>query len=226
MGGSSGSGTQATTQQPAERAKPPPQHIHLFCPKCKFAVDGTRVAFSTHKLDHKTWCKRCHRSHTVQNWTCQCHMPWHMCQKHRQEPERLRQIQQGRAKRKPHSTAKRPLEEACTEEGARKLDEAPKRTEPPNPDEQIDLGPSKPSDLLPSIRAKYRRILEKEGMPTLPSTGRDALEVSPSRETAGCKPPGSRRPRSEGAKQESRSQASSDEGAPTRALARCEPASS
>ena len=205
-------------------AKPPPQSIHLFCPKCQFAVDGTRVAFSTLKLDHKTWCKRCHRSHWVQDWTCQCQMPWHLCHTHRHEPQRLRQLQEGRAKKKHHNVPKRPLEEACTEAGAKRLDEAPKRQEAPAPDDQIDLGPNRPSTLLPNIRAKFRRILNKEEGNT-PSIGQPAPEVSPSRETAG---EGTRRLVGKGptgadqqaADHEKGSRADGEEEAPSRASAR------
>ena len=123
-------------------------------------MDGTRAAFSQNKLDHKTWCKRCHRSHLVQDWTCPCHIPWHMCLQHCNEPSRLRYNQQERSKRKHYSAPKRPLEEACTEEGARRLDQAPVQPSQQAAEDEIDLGPNKATRLLPKLRAKFRRLLD------------------------------------------------------------------
>ena len=156
-------GASASSSSPATPLKgnlPPPQMIFLYCPKCLFAVDGTRAAFTTNKLDHKTWCKRCHRSWAVQNWQCSCHMPWHACPKHKMEPSRLRDDKESKQSRKVHEAAKRPLAAACTEEGANQLDQAGRQASNLH-EEEIDLGPKRPKGrILPVLQAKYRRILQ------------------------------------------------------------------
>ena len=159
-----GSASSSSMAMPLMGRLPLPQRIFLYCPKCLFAVDGTRAAFAADKLDHKTWCKRCHRSWAVQNWQCSCHMPWHMCPTHNMEPSRLRDAKESKPSRRVHANAKRPLAEVCSEQGASQLDQAGRQSSNlPKEEDEIDLGPKQPKGrgrILPVLQAKYRRILQ------------------------------------------------------------------
>ena len=175
-----GSSTSSTSALPSPIGMLP-QMIFLYCPKCLFAVDGTRAAFVVDRLDHKTWCKRCHRSWAVQDWQCACHMPWHACPKHSKEPCRLRSDREGKRSRRTHTAPKRPLAEVCTEEGANMLDEAGRPSSNLlSATDEIDLGPKQPKGgLLPALRQRYRRILQAD-----PGKMEKALEGETSREVS------------------------------------------
>ena len=74
----------------------------------------------------------------------------------------MRKSKEGKHSKRPHTVPKRPLAEACTEEGARKLDEAG-RLPLPTQTEDIDLGPRKAmGEILPELRHKFRRILQND----------------------------------------------------------------
>ena len=162
-GAASASSDQRTCEGPDVTAstRPLPQTIFVFCPKCQFAVDGTRPAFRIDKLDQKTWCKRCHRSHAISNWACACHTPWHACPRHQGEPARLRQTQRQPVDKKSHAAPKRALQDISTEAEIKRLDQ-PRRTQPSEDPDEIDLGERRQGDLIPKLRHKYRRILREE----------------------------------------------------------------
>ena len=203
--------------------KPLPQSLFLFCPRCQFAVDGSRPAFAANKLDHKTWCKRCHRSFAVQDWQCACHMPRHACPLHSNEPSRLRKSKEGKHSKRPHTVPKRTLAEACTEEGARKLDEAG-RIPLPTQTEDIDLGPNKPMRrILPKLRHKFRRILQSDpGILAKPREGEAIREVDLGGRRPDVEPHGQVGAEEASTANTSMQQEWSRGGRPTRDAARCD----
>lgn len=62
----------------------------LKCPKCAYAVQADCKAFDCENLSAKTWCKQCARSQAVGSWQCACAVRWHLCERHRQAPSKMR----------------------------------------------------------------------------------------------------------------------------------------
>ena len=87
-----------------------PEAILLQCPRCPLVTSGTREAFRHSNLDGKTWCKECRRSSPVQHWRCLCGAPWHRCELHKDEPDRLRAIEQPARKRNRHTPSPREVD--------------------------------------------------------------------------------------------------------------------
>ena len=69
-----------------------PDVAFFNCPTCGEAADVKMQAFRQEALDKRTWCNNCRKVHLAMLSRCIFGTPWHSCNQHAGEPERLRQV--------------------------------------------------------------------------------------------------------------------------------------
>ena len=156
----------SSSHQAPEQA--PAQVVFFRCPRCPRALPAQHPSFHSSTLDKKVWCNDCRRSLPVALWQCTCHIQWHACPTHQQDPDRLRRQQTPQPKTTKQAAKPKPLAKALGRGRDAHLHQwldqpAPKRARP-NPDE-IELGtlPLQQTGLKhyllsPRLQAKFPRL--------------------------------------------------------------------
>ena len=67
----------------------------FFCGLCSEATFASRKAFKPVDLGALVRCSWCKKSNVSTSWTCKCEIPWHLCNTHKQLPEKIRRRKQG-----------------------------------------------------------------------------------------------------------------------------------
>ena len=61
----------------------------ICCPLSTSTVDATRLQLHDKRSVtgwRLLWCKVCHMRTLSRRWSCECHVPWHTCELHRNDP--------------------------------------------------------------------------------------------------------------------------------------------
>ena len=157
----------------ATRHNGKPNVIYFKCPRCPTATDASRKAFDLAKLDGKTWCKSCSRSLPIKEWRCICGIPWHTCNRHKNEPARIRQVTVHTGSAKPQVLPRR-LDNLSHHIDEWLDNQPPKRAKLEERRNQVDLGvhflvcanPSlvpviNPNMLGPKLKRKFSHLMQE-----------------------------------------------------------------
>ena len=61
-----------------------PSIVCLACPGCNACITSSHPAIQLVDLDRRIKCEPCGKYNKAKDWTCKCHIPWHLCSVHRQ----------------------------------------------------------------------------------------------------------------------------------------------
>ncbi len=60
-----------------------PSIVCLACPGCNACITSSHPAIQLVDLDRRIKCEPCGKYNKAKDWTCKCHVPWHLCSVHR-----------------------------------------------------------------------------------------------------------------------------------------------